>query len=145
MKKKSANLPADDRVYRVFLSHATYDKWIAEVIHEKIEAAIPRVKVWRDDRDIRGGDRIPDEIRESLRDCDEVLVLVTPESWKRIWIQVEVGAAWGLGKRLVPVFYHVDPGEMFNILKERRGYHLHEFAGYLEDLKSRAAGRVPHG
>ncbi len=52
MPKKKAK-PA----YRVFVSHATADKWVARMICEKIEAV--GAITFRDDRDIEGGDSIP--------------------------------------------------------------------------------------
>ena len=50
--------------YQVFLSHATADKWTAKVICEKIEAT--GASTFRDDRDINGGDDIPEEIRNQM-------------------------------------------------------------------------------
>ena len=44
--------------YRVFVSHARADKWIARTICDMIDA-IPGAKSFRDDRDIEGGDSIP--------------------------------------------------------------------------------------
>lgn len=145
MKKQAISPRAGTDCYRVFLSHATYDKWIATVIHEKIEVADPLLKVWRDDRDIDGGDCIPETIRLSLNNCDELLVLLTPESQGREWIKLEVGAAWGIGKRIVPVFYHVDPADSFDILKDRRGYALNDLAAYIHDLTLRARAKVSDG
>lgn len=145
MKKQATSPHSRAGCYRVFLSHATYDKWIAAVIHEKIEAADPLLKVWRDDRDINGGDCIPDTIRVSLHECDELLVLVTPESQGREWVKLEVGAAWGIGKRIVPIFYHVNPGDAFDILRDRRGYALNDLSAYIQDLAQRAKAKVSDG
>lgn len=148
MKRKSAASPPTahpEGKYLVFLSHATHDKWIAEVVQEKIEAGCPRIKVWRDDRDINGGDRIPDAILEAITSCRELLVLVTPASRDRVWVQLEVGAAWGLRKRVVPLFYHVDPASMFDVLKERRGYQLQEMRECIRGLQERSEAEASHG
>ncbi len=59
-KRKSSGKPAV-KPYQVFISHATADKWLARVICEKIEAI--GAATFRDDRDILGGDDIPEEIR----------------------------------------------------------------------------------
>lgn len=47
--------------YSVFVSHATADKWLAKTLCEKIEET--GAATFRDDRDIDGGDDIPDRIR----------------------------------------------------------------------------------
>jgi hypothetical protein len=76
--------------HRVFVSHATADKWLARTLCEKIESA--GATTFRDDRDIDGGDDIPDSIRVAIGECHEVLVLLTPVSVSRPWVLMEVGA-----------------------------------------------------
>src|SRR5437868_10620610 len=91
--------------YRVFVSHATADKWLATTFCEKIEAA--GASTFRDDRDINGGDDIPEEIRTQIKQSRELVVLLTPESADRPCVLLEVGAAWGWRRRIVPVLCHV--------------------------------------
>ena len=79
--------------YQVFISHATADKWLAIVLCEKIEAA--GATTFRDDRDIDGGDDIPQRIRSEIKRSREFVVLMTPESINRPWVLLEVGAFWG--------------------------------------------------
>ncbi len=50
--------------YLVFISHATADKWIAKTLCEKIESV--GAVTFRDDRDIAGGDDIPEQIRREI-------------------------------------------------------------------------------
>jgi hypothetical protein len=69
------------RPYQVFVSHATADKWLATVICEKLEAV--GATTFRDDRDINGGDDIPDRIRTEIRRSQELVVLLTPHSVDR--------------------------------------------------------------
>ncbi|MFM9116482.1 MAG: toll/interleukin-1 receptor domain-containing protein, partial [Planctomycetota bacterium] len=80
--------------YQVFVSHATSDKWIATSFCEKIDA-IPGASTFRDDRDIHGGDKIPQSIRAAIAESRELVVLLTPDSIRRPWVLLEVGAAWG--------------------------------------------------
>ena len=133
---KKAASPAND--YVVFVSHATYDKWIAQVICEKIESL--GVKTWRDDRDIDGGDKIPEAVRRAIASCSEVAVLLTPKSVDRPWILLEVGMAIGQEKRIVPLFYHVEPAGTPAVTQDNRGFHLHELDRYLSNLKTRSRG-----
>jgi hypothetical protein len=144
MKKKplSASDPAKEpHGYLIFLSHATHDKWIAEVVREKILAKFIHVRVWLDNRDIAGGDRIPDEIQRAIRECDELIVLATPASQDRPWITLEIGAAWGLQKRIVPLCYHVEPETLNAVVRDLRAYPLHEFDAFLDDLGKRMGDR----
>ena len=57
------------QLYRVFVSHAARDKWIAERIAEALRArgARPFLDVY----DIEKGDNIPDAIRTELNRADE--------------------------------------------------------------------------
>ena len=90
MAKKRARNTKD---YQVFVSHATSDKWLATTLCEKIEAT--GAKTFRDDRDIDGGDDIPETIRIEIKRSKELVVLLTPDSADRPWVLLEVGAAWG--------------------------------------------------
>jgi hypothetical protein len=87
-KKRPTRSGAKSKTYRVFVSHATADKWLATVICEKLESV--GVTTFRDDRDINGGDDIPEEIRDAINDCNELLVVLTPESVDRPWVLFEV-------------------------------------------------------
>jgi hypothetical protein len=58
--------------YRVFLSHSHKDRWIARQCARLIEeASKPHVQVFFDEKDIEGGQSIPDSVRSGsgLR-CD---------------------------------------------------------------------------
>ena len=90
-KKIAKDRNRKTRDYQVFLSHATADKWLAKTLCEKIEET--GAKTFRDDRDIAGGDDIPDEIRDNIFRSSEFLVLLTPESVDRRWVNMEIGAA----------------------------------------------------
>ena len=135
-KKKVAKL-AVKRKYQVFVSHATADKWLAITFCEKIEAA--GASTFRDDRDINGGDDIPEEIRTQIKQSRELVVLLTPESVDRPWVLLEVGAAWGRRKsyRIVPVLCHVSVDAIPGIIKGKKAFHLNEFDKYLKELEER--------
>jgi hypothetical protein len=123
--------------YRVFISHATHDKWIAEILCEKIEATSHGITTFRDDRDIDGGESIPERIKEEIRGCDEFVVLLTPESLQRQWVIVEIGMAVIIDRLVVPLMYHVGGGEIPEIIRDQKGYHLNELDRYLAGLKGR--------
>ena len=102
MAKKTLSSKTEKRVgggkpYQVFVSHATADKWLAKLICKQVEAT--GATSFRDDRDIQGGDDIPEEIRRQIKQSREMIVLLTPASVGRQWVILEVGAAWGSSRR----------------------------------------------
>lgn len=126
-----------DANYQVFVSHATADKWIARVLCEKLESI--GATTFRDDRDIDGGDDIPEEIRRQIKRSKELVVLLTPKSVDRTWVKLEVGAAWGWSRnlRIVVVLYHVDVDPIPDMLKSKKAIHLNDLDGYLAEVERR--------
>jgi hypothetical protein len=127
--------------YQVFVSHATEDKWIARTICEKLDAV--GAVTFRDDRDINGGDDIPDEIRRQIKRSKEMLVLITPKSVDRPWVLLEVGAAWGWSKafRITAVLYHVEVDAIPETLKSKKATSLNDLDAYLAEVSRRVEGR----
>ena len=131
-KQKSVSKP-----YQVFVSHATADKWLATTICEKIE--VTGAKTFRDDRDIGGGDDIPDEIRRQIKASREIVVLLTPESADRRWVLLELGAAWGYSKRMriTVVLCHVSVDSIPAMIKNKKAIALNELDLLLAELATR--------
>ncbi len=98
------------------------------------------VQVFLDAKDIEAGDSIHEEIRHNLKQCDELMVLLSPHSIDRPWVLIEIGAAWGLGKRIVVIVDKVTPAEMPDIIASYKVLDLNDFDEYLEQLIARAAG-----
>jgi len=136
-KRAPDRLPDD---YLVFVSHATADKWLATVLCEKIEEM--GAKTFRDDRDIGGGDDIPDAIRQQIARCNEMVVLLTPESVNRPWVLLEVGAAWGRRRhsRIIAVLCHVTVDSIPNMIASKKAVPINEFGQYLRELRQRVSG-----
>lgn len=123
--------------YQVFVSHATADKWLAVTLCEKIESI--GAATFRDDRDIDGGDDIPDRIRSQVKQSRELVVLLTPESVDRPWVLLEVGAAWGWRRdyRIVPILCHVTVDAIPDIIKGKKAFQINDFEQYLNELRKR--------
>ena len=128
------------RDYLVFISHASKDKWVANQMAKLIGAAgrTGGVKVFLDEKDIHGGDSIPEAIRTNLRSCDELVVLLTRNSISREWVLVEIAGAWVLGKRVVAIMDQVTPKELPDVIANCRAVDLNDFDTYLADVKLRA-------
>ena len=127
--------------YRVFVSHATADKWVARMICEKIEAV--GAATFRDDRDIEGGDAIPRILRDELLDSDEFLLLLTPTSANRPWVTIEIGAAWAKDMRIVPICYQCSAEMIPATIRDNKAFDLNDLDRYLVELVGRIAGRTP--
>lgn len=85
------------------------------------------VMTFLDERDIAGGDSIPDSIRKNIQECNEFLVLLSRYSIDRPWVLIELGAAWALGKRIVAIIDKVTPEEMPDILTSIKAIDLNNF------------------
>ncbi len=123
--------------YQVFLSHASTDKWLATAICEKIE--LTNAVFFRDDRDIEGGDDIPETIRKQIKKSQELVVLVTPESVSRPWVLIEIGAAWAIRKsmRITAVLCHVQTTAIPEMLKSKKVISINELNPFFSGLKER--------
>jgi len=91
--------------YRVFVSHAGDDIWVAEQIAKSIDEC--GASSFLDRRDIAAGDNFKQRIHEEIAACDELLALFTPWSRRRAWVRHEIGMADFLKKRIVCIFYKV--------------------------------------
>jgi hypothetical protein len=138
------SLPAKRKLsYLIFVSHATADKWLAKTLCEKIEEC--GAGTFRDDRDIQGGDDIPEAIRKSIVRANELLVLLTPESVDRPWVLFEAGAAWGRRKvsRIVAVLCHVTIDTIPKLIASKKAVPLNDFDAYLKELRERVSRHGP--
>jgi TIR domain len=133
MAKKTFN----PKPYKVFVSHATADKWLATVICEKIDAV--GAMTFRDDRDIDGGDDIPERIRVEIKRSREVVVLLTPHSIQRPWVLFEVGAAWGWTKhsRITPIMCHVDVDPLPGMIRSKKTININDCPRFFSEIKGR--------
>lgn len=129
--------------YQVFVSHATADKWLARAVCDRIEST--GATTFRDDRDIRGGDDIPEEIRRQIKQSKELVVLLTPESIERQWVTLEVGAAWGWSKRvrIIILMCHVSVDPIPDMIRNKKAIPLNDFDHYVGELTQRVRGH--HG
>lgn len=123
----------------VFISHSEKDRWIARQIANQIEekGRSYGIKTFLDEKDIMGGESIPEAIRNNIRNCSEFLVLLSRYSIDRPWVLIEIGAAWVLGKRIVAIIDKVTPEEMPDIITPYKAVDLNSFDEYLQQLLDR--------
>jgi hypothetical protein len=129
-----------DKSYLVFISHSAKDRWIAKQIAALIETKGKEycIKTFLDEKDIAGGESIPELIRRNIQDCEEFLVLLSRYSIDHPWVLIEIGAGWVLGKRIITIIDKVTPEEMPDIITPYKAIDLNNFDKYLEEVITRA-------
>lgn len=96
------------------------------------------IKTFLDEKDIDGGDSIPESIRINIQKCDEFLLLLSRYSVNRPWVLIELGAAWGLEKRVVTIIDKVTPDEMPEVISPYKAIDINNFDQYIAQLLGRA-------
>jgi hypothetical protein len=96
---------------RIFVSHSSEDKELAKSLIQLIEAGLeaPRGTIRCTSVDgykLDGGDDAPEVLRANLRECDVVLAMLTRASVSSSYVVMELGAAWALAKRAIPLIGH---------------------------------------
>ena len=130
------------RKYRVFVSHAGDDIWLAEQIARNIEDC--GATAFLDRRDIAAGDNFKQRIHHEIPNCNELLALFTPWSRRRAWVRHEIGMADVLKKRIVCVFYKVSVADFQNDedglgpLDGLNTIDINKLDAYLKALRGRA-------
>jgi hypothetical protein len=122
------------REYLVFISHSSHDRWIAEVIAEKIESL--EATCWLDEKDLEGGDVLVAEIIRGIDACDEALVLISPQSLHSQWVAFEIGGVRAQHKRVTPILNNVTCEDMA-AMKDINCLELNRIDRFLVQLNSR--------
>lgn len=100
----------------VFISHITEEKELALAFKKLIEASflgMMEVFVSSDENDIPMGQKWLDNITEALKNCVIEVILCSPQSVKRPWINFEAGAGWIRGISVIPLCHSgMSPSEL---------------------------------
>lgn len=97
--------------------------------------------------DIEAGDKIPERVLLGLRQCNELVALLTPWSVDRKWVWTEISAAWALGKRFIPVIYGISIDDIrknhggLAFVADTNIIALDDFDNYISELFERATAR----
>ncbi len=122
--------------YLVFISHSSKDRWIARQMARLIEER--DIRTFFNEKDFQGGDRIPETIKKNIKECKELLVLLSSASVQSDWVKYEIGAAWVLRKRIVPIVDKLSPEQMPVLPEQVKAVDLNDFDNYLNNLGERA-------
>ncbi|MEK7397609.1 MAG: TIR domain-containing protein, partial [Candidatus Poribacteria bacterium] len=120
----------------VFISYAAEDVTIAEKeLAHKLKKA--EIDYFFAPRSIIGGASFPDVVKEALNKCSDFLVLVSEDSLKSHWVMYELGAAWALGKYIVPILHECNYKALPDILRNMQYRGLFEMDRVIEEIKKR--------
>ena len=102
---RNANVNDRQKTPRIFISHyEKKDSALALTLSSIIVRAFPVChEPFVSSHNLIGGDISMKEIRRSLQNCDILITLCSPESAKRQWISIEIGAAWVNEKKIIPI------------------------------------------
>ena len=124
---------------KVFISHSAYDKWVARQMSRLLEGA--GHTTFLDEKDIKTGDSIDTAIQRHLKDSEHLLILVSPASITSHWVFIELGGAKALGKRVVPILFHVGANEVPAAIAQLLARDINDFDRYVDELASNGAGK----
>ena len=88
---------------KVFISYSRRDLPFVERMVQDLEGA--GVSVWYDLSGLEGGEKWVDKIQRALRECECVIVVLSPDSIQSEWVEREFLFASNLKKRIVPLLY----------------------------------------
>lgn len=94
----------------VFLSYSRKDGSYAN----QLQAVLDRLEVhgFLDETDIATGGVWDKQIRDTIRNADAVVIVLSEHSVHSNWVMAEAGMAWGLDKRIIPV---IPPGSKLDM------------------------------
>jgi len=130
--------------YRVFVSHASDDSWIASQIARCVRDL--GADAFLDETSIAKGENFKQIIHREIALSNEVIALFTPWSAKRSWVWIEIGAAWSQDKPVVAVFYGMELGDLEKsgqgkgMLEDINVLQLNDIEQYFTQLASRVNG-----
>ncbi len=120
--------------YDVFLSYGARDSELAQQIYNEILSA--GGKVFLAKKNIEPGSDFALEIRNALKESLEVWILVSPNSVKSEWVISEWGAAWVLGKKIIPILFRCAPESLPIRLQRLQCIDFHKYQNLVKDLFS---------
>jgi hypothetical protein len=89
---------------RVFLSYAAADRAYAHQVRSLLSQR-PDVYVFTTET-LSAGENWQAKLKDELSRCDLFVVLFSPNSLESKWVLHELGAAWAIGKPIIPIVTH---------------------------------------
>ena len=129
--------------YSCFISYSHKDEEFAKRLHSRMQQE--KLRVWYAPEDMKGGEKIHEQLEEAIRLYDKLLVVLSQESMTSTWVRREIRSALKREKqekkrilfpiRLVP-FGEVEQWESFyadlgvDVAEELREYFIPDFSDW---------------
>lgn len=91
------------KVRRIFISHVAEEADLAEVLKEWIEKAVGTGRVFVSSSDVELGEQWLKELNQAISAAHAIIVLCSPRSLGRPWVNFEAGGGWAKRRPVVPV------------------------------------------
>jgi hypothetical protein len=129
--------------YKLFISHASEDTWVARQIERHAKEA--GAETFLDYAHIKVGDPFQQVITDAAKECDELLILLTPSALDSLWIGMELGMFQLQAKRVVWVLYGIPMKKLernrrlSDIIKTANLIGINDLDRYFAELAGRVA------
>lgn len=121
--------------YSIFISSTRDDLELARDIARRLKEA--GIKVYPVEKTSTPGDNVLPKFKKDLHEADEVVVVLTGKSIQHPGLFSEIGAAYGLNKRVTPILINVEPNQLPPLMG-KNFVRFAELPEYISDLKKRA-------
>ena len=85
------------QLYSCFISHSTKDVEFAQRLHSRLRDA--KARVWFSPEDVKGGEKLYDQLERAIQLHDRLLLILSEESLKSGWVETEIRKAIETEKR----------------------------------------------
>jgi len=127
---------------RVFISHAQQDRDLVDDLSVRLKHISSDITLVAPD--LKPGQDWSAALLSELKKADEILILLTPNSLHSSHVWLEVGAATGLGKNVVPIVVGLEDATLPSWVRNIHFVKYAELNDYLPDLVKRVdKGAVP--
>ena len=127
---------------KIFISHSSGDKWVAQKISEEIqELARKRFLMLR----IFNGRRFDEKIRRQLAESDQILFIISATALRSQWVMMELGAARTMRKRLALILVGVSPNELPSPINRHLARDINEIHSYYDEVRARLESKGSDG
>lgn len=130
--------------YQVLISSTPKDKDLAENLAQSVRDA--GALVLSVEQTPPRGETIDFDLRRLLRKADEVILILTDRSLNNPYLLFEMGAAFSLHKRVIPILVGIEESEIPPLIAQFRYVRYAGLRGYLSELEQRvrsSAGEPP--
>jgi hypothetical protein len=130
--------------YQVLISSTPKDRDLAENLAQSVrDAGALVLSVWQTPA---RGETIDFDLRRLLRKADEVVLILTDRSLNNPYLLIEMGAAFSLRKRVIPILVGIEESEVPPLIAELGYMRYSDLRRYLSELEQRvrsSAGEPP--